>query len=135
VRRDKVSLAYAFLLAVFMIIGCQSKYVPPVEQTGSTPIRTYSPVQESQTPQTSQTSQTPTNSSDQDNDFIIIKGEEYNISLTSLEIGDYASRPLSDADIEPLCHMVNLTSLSLVGNRITDISPLANLTNLYSLSL
>lgn len=122
-------LVFALLLAVEMITGCRSSDILPVDHSDATPIETPSPIQETQS------FETITPGSEQIADYIIIHGDKYSISLTSLEIGDYASRPLSDADIEPLRHMVNLTSLSLVGNRITDISPLSELTNLVSLEL
>jgi Leucine-rich repeat (LRR) protein len=42
---------------------------------------------------------------------------------------------LTDADIEPLQYMTNLTVLNLGNNQISDISPLAGLTNLTLLQL
>jgi Leucine-rich repeat (LRR) protein len=63
---------------------------------------------------------------------IFIQGERYSTSLTSLDL-EY--RDLTDADIEPLRHMTNLTELFLRGNEISDISPLAALTNLTTVGL
>ena len=65
-------------------------------------------------------------------DYITIKGEQYSTELTELLLMKYG---LTDADIEPLKHMTNLTDLSLFYNQISDISPLAGLTNLTSLDL
>jgi len=63
---------------------------------------------------------------------ITIKGVEYSTDLTELALD---SAELTDADIEPLKYMVNLTELSLWSNQISDISALAGLKNLTVLSL
>ena len=63
---------------------------------------------------------------------ITIKGVEYGTELTEL---DLESLQLTDADIEPLRYMVNLTELNLTGNQISDIGTLAALTNLTHLYL
>jgi hypothetical protein len=64
--------------------------------------------------------------------YITIKDERYSTSLTELDLRNIN---LTDADIEPLRHMTNLTDLFLTGNQISDISPLAGLTNLTFLIL
>jgi Leucine-rich repeat (LRR) protein len=63
---------------------------------------------------------------------ITIKGKQYSTSLTEL---DLQKSELTDADIEPLRHMTNLTKLWLNENQISDIGPLPGLTNLTVLSL
>ena len=63
---------------------------------------------------------------------ITIAGEEYSTDLTEL---DLSSRYLTDADIEPLQYMVNLTRLDLRQNQLTDLTPLSGLTRLKSLEL
>ena len=63
---------------------------------------------------------------------ITIQGTEYRTDLTELDLG---SLYLTDADIEPLQYMVNLRSLDLRQNRLTDLAPLAALTQLESLEL
>jgi hypothetical protein len=65
-------------------------------------------------------------------EYITIKGVEYYTSSWWLILSEFE---LTDADIEPLKYMVNLTSLSLYRNQISDISPLAGLTNLTLLHL
>ena len=63
---------------------------------------------------------------------ITIAGQEYSTDLTELDLG---SLYLTDADIEPLQYMVNLRSLDLRQNQLTDLTPLAGLTQLESLEL
>jgi Leucine-rich repeat (LRR) protein len=63
---------------------------------------------------------------------IYIQGVEYSTELTSLTI---SSKKLTNADIEPLKYMVNLTELHLYSNDITDLTPLQGLTELKTLSL
>ena len=63
---------------------------------------------------------------------ITIAGQEYSTDLTELDLG---SMYLTDADIEPLQYMVNLRSLDLRQNQLTDVTPLAGLTQLESLEL
>ena len=63
---------------------------------------------------------------------ITIAGQEYSTDLRELRL---ESMYLADADIEPLKYMVNLTSLDLRQNNITDLTPLAGLTQLKSLEL
>ena len=63
---------------------------------------------------------------------ITIQGAEYSTDLTELDLG---SMYLTDADIEPLQYMVNLRSLDLRQNQLTDLTPLAGLTQLESLEL
>jgi Leucine-rich repeat (LRR) protein len=65
-------------------------------------------------------------------DYITIKGERYSTSLTELDLSESS---LTNADIEPLRHMTNLTKLYLYINEISDISPLAGLSNLTELYL
>ncbi|MCL2387106.1 MAG: leucine-rich repeat domain-containing protein [Defluviitaleaceae bacterium] len=65
-------------------------------------------------------------------EFIMIQGERYNVSLTEL---DLRLSELTDEDIVQLHYMVNLESLMLGGNEITDISSLADLTRLRTLGL
>ena len=63
---------------------------------------------------------------------ITIAGQEYSTDLTELSLD---SMQLTDADIQPLRYMVNLTRLDLRQNQLTDLSPLAELTRLKSLEL
>ena len=63
---------------------------------------------------------------------ITIAGQEYSTDLTELDLG---SMYLTDADIEPLQYMVNLRSLDLRQNQLTDLTPLAGLTQLETLRL
>ena len=56
----------------------------------------------------------------------------YSTDLTELSLD---SMQLTDADIQPLRYMVNLTRLDLRQNQLTDLSPLAELTRLKSLEL
>ena len=65
-------------------------------------------------------------------DYITIGGEQFSTALTELDIGGMG---LTDEDIVPLRHMVNLTHLWLENNQISSISPLAELTNLRGLYL
>jgi Leucine-rich repeat (LRR) protein len=64
--------------------------------------------------------------------FITIKGEQYS---TDLERLDLRSRDLTDADIEPLKYMTNLTELVLFENQFSDISVLSGLVKLTRLDL
>ena len=63
---------------------------------------------------------------------ITIAGQEYSTDLRNLSLNDMG---LTDADIEPLKYMVNLQSLKLQKNNITDISCLEGLTQLRELRL
>jgi len=65
-------------------------------------------------------------------DYITIRGVEYSTSLTELELNNMN---LSNDDIEPLRHMIDLESLFLNHNHISDISPLVGLANLDALDL
>ncbi|MDR2606466.1 MAG: hypothetical protein LBC38_04195, partial [Oscillospiraceae bacterium] len=71
---------------------------------------------------TTTSNEPPTIPNEPPQDFITIKGEEYSTELTELYLSD---QELSDADIEPLRYMTNLTHLALNGNSINNISPLA----------
>ncbi|MEQ3171137.1 leucine-rich repeat domain-containing protein [Dysosmobacter welbionis] len=63
---------------------------------------------------------------------ITIAGETYDTNQRELNL---EGRNLTDADIQDLKYMVNLVSLGLGNNQITDLTPLAGLTNLRSLGL
>ena len=63
-------------------------------------------------------------------DITDLRGIEFAINLTSLSLWFNTI-----SDISPLSSLKNLTSLSLWFNTISDISPLSSLTNLTSLSL
>ena len=63
---------------------------------------------------------------------ITIAGEQYSTDLTAL---DLRSQGLTDADLAPLRYMINLTSLNLRDNDISDISPLSGLGQLKELYL
>jgi Leucine-rich repeat (LRR) protein len=75
---------------------------------------------------------TPTPTAPTAIDYITVKGEQYSTSLTEL---DLIGLNLTDADIEPLRYMTNLTFLDLWGNQISDVSSLKGLTNLTYLEL
>lgn len=64
--------------------------------------------------------------------FVEIVGEVYSTSKTVL---DLSATGMTDAQIEPLKHMLDLKELYLDSNRITDISPLAGMTELTVLTL
>ena len=64
--------------------------------------------------------------------FVTINGIEYSTSLTFLEL---SGLDLDDDDITVLRYMINLTSIDLSHNKISDISPLSHLTNLTVLFL
>lgn len=66
-------------------------------------------------------------------DYITIKGQDYQAHQTDLWLG--YELELTNADIEPLRHMTNLTELTIFANQISDISPLMSLTNLTELTL
>lgn len=77
-------------------------------------------------------------------EYITIKGERYSTELTELDlhIVPYSTEEpvvpileLGNEDIEPLNKMVNLTSLILRCNEITDLTPLKGLINLKKLCL
>ena len=63
---------------------------------------------------------------------ITIAGETYSTDQRELNL---ENRNLTDADIQDLKYMVNLTSLGLGNNQITDLTPLAGLTELRSLGV
>ena len=63
---------------------------------------------------------------------ITIKGVEYSTALTRLYL---RRQSLTNADIEPLKYMTNLTSLHLLYNNISNISALSGLTKLEYLDL
>jgi hypothetical protein len=65
-------------------------------------------------------------------EYITIKGEKYDTSLTDLRL---VNMRLTDEDIIPLKYMVNLTILVLGDNQISDVSPLSDLKNLTNLVL
>jgi hypothetical protein len=62
--------------------------------------------------------------------YIIIKGTQYNTDLTNLDLFGLG---LTNADIEPLKYMINLTTLNLTYNNITDFSSINGLVNLTTL--
>jgi len=64
-------------------------------------------------------------------EYIIIRDKQYSTELTELSI----INDLTNAEILPLEYMVNLESLNLFDNNITDILPLSNLKNLTILVL
>ena len=63
---------------------------------------------------------------------ISIRGVEYNTGLTELVLSEMG---LTDAEIEPLRHMVNLTELWLSGNSISNVDVFSGLTNLVVLDI
>ena len=64
---------------------------------------------------------------------ITIQGVEYSTDLRELDLSDAY---LTNADIEPLCYMINLVNLTLPAqSEITDISPIAGLTELRVLKI
>ncbi|MDR1573145.1 MAG: leucine-rich repeat domain-containing protein [Clostridiales Family XIII bacterium] len=65
-------------------------------------------------------------------EYITIKGKQYSTSLTELDLSRHG---LTDADIEPLRHMTNLTALGLNYNQISDVGPLSGLAALTELHL
>jgi hypothetical protein len=65
-------------------------------------------------------------------EYITIKGKQYSTSLTDFELGWLE---ITNADIEMLKHMTNLTYLDLRYNQISDLNSLAGLTNLTELLL
>jgi Leucine-rich repeat (LRR) protein len=65
-------------------------------------------------------------------EYITIKGERYSTSITTLDLSE---SELTNADIEPLRHMTNLTKLDLYENKNRFVSPLSGLTNLKELYL
>ncbi len=65
-------------------------------------------------------------------DHITIKGTQYHVSLTEL---DLQKQNLNDADIEQLKYMTNLEVLWLNNNNISNIEPLSGLVNLTELHL
>jgi len=66
------------------------------------------------------------------NGYITIQDENYDISLTELEL---PSLSLTNDDIADLQLMTNLTRLNLYSNLISDLTPLSGLTNLEVLIL
>jgi len=66
-------------------------------------------------------------------EYITIRGEQFCISLTELELS--GRNDWRNEDIIPLRYMTNLTTLVLLNIPISDITPLAELTNLTELSL
>ncbi|MCL2409685.1 MAG: leucine-rich repeat domain-containing protein [Oscillospiraceae bacterium] len=64
--------------------------------------------------------------------YITLRGEQISTEMTELDLN---GMDLSNEEIVTLRYMVNLTSLLLAGNYISDLSPLAGLTNLTFLSL
>jgi internalin A len=69
---------------------------------------------------------------DDEIEYILIKGVQYNTSLIEL---DLSRMQLRNEDIVPLRHMTNLRSLNLWANQISDITPLSGLANLTWLDL
>jgi len=65
-------------------------------------------------------------------DYITIRGRQFSTELTWLNLERWH---LEDYEIEPLRYMINLTSLDLNHNPISDLSPLAGLINLTELKL
>jgi len=64
--------------------------------------------------------------------YITIKGKQYSISLTSI---DLTKMGLQNEDIVPLQYMKNLTELRLLWNGISDLTPMSHLTTLTKLEL
>ena len=67
-----------------------------------------------------------------DDGFVVIGGEQYSTALTDLRIWH---TELKSDDFAQLMYMKNLTELSLWNNQISDLSPLSGLTNLTKLEL
>jgi len=65
-------------------------------------------------------------------DYITIQGRQFSTELTYLNLMRWV---LEDEDIKPLRYMINLTSLDLNHNPISDFSPIADLTNLTELRI
>ena len=65
-------------------------------------------------------------------DFITIRGKRYSTSLFEL---DLSTNGLSNSDIIPVRHMINLEVLNLSGNQISDLTPLSGLKKLKVLFL
>jgi len=65
-------------------------------------------------------------------DYITIRGRQFSTELTELNLMRWH---LEDYEIKPLKYMINLTSLDLNHNPISDLSPLAGLKNLTELRL
>ena len=63
---------------------------------------------------------------------VTIAGQEYSTDEREL---DLENQGLTDADIQDIRYMVNLTSLNLNGNAITDLMPLSSLAELRTLRL
>ena len=63
---------------------------------------------------------------------VTIAGQEYSTDEREL---DLENQGLTDADIQDIRYMVNLTSLNLNGNAITDLTPLSSLAELRTLRL
>lgn len=72
-------------------------------------------------------------------DYITINGIQYSTSLTELVLGKDNKYlqvvHLQNEDIVPLQYMINLTSLHLGGNHISDLTPLSGLKKLTELNL
>jgi Leucine-rich repeat (LRR) protein len=65
-------------------------------------------------------------------DFITIKGVQYSTGLITLNL---SGKGLTNADIQPLKYMTNLTSLYMDTNRISNLMPLSGLTKLRTLEV
>jgi len=64
--------------------------------------------------------------------YVLIRAIPHNTAVTRLDLRDYG---LSSADIYPLRYFVNLETLILNDNEITDLAPISGLTNLRALQL
>jgi len=109
-----------------MLTSCNSIITTPTAQIST---EQTAPNQIIQTP-TEQASPEPSPMSTVE--YIIIKGEQYSIELTSLQI---TQNNLQNEDIIPLVYMTNLSELELWDNQISDLTPISGLTNLKQLRL
>ena len=101
-------------------------------QTTTTPAQTTTTPRQTTTAPPTTTTRATTTTAPAAPTHITIKGVQYSTSLTELNLG---SLSLTNADIEPLRHMTNLTTLNLRVNNITDLSPLSGLTKLTWLNV
>ena len=71
----------------------------------------------------------PTLANSEDEGYITIQGVQHSTLLTTLNL---RYKQLQNEDIAPLRYMVNLISLNLSYNEISDITPIMRLENLAS---